>query len=111
MGENLEPVEETPGGTKVVVINNFDALADLESIAASQGVTEADLQGEMLIVDDAGKTFTWDTFTPDAKFPIKIQFNRKRQQRRGPRAVAGTAQESDCLDLCLAGGRHQQGTL
>lgn len=78
--ENLEPAEEIPGETKVVVIDNFDALAEFESIAVSQGVTEADFQGEMCIVDAVGNSFTWETFTPDAKFPIKLQFTRNGKQ-------------------------------
>merc|ERR1712050_464903 len=83
-----EPVLEVPSGvakeayeeevsvkkTGVVVIDEFDDLANLETIAATQGLTEADLQGNMTIIDASGNRFTWETFSPAAKFPIKLDF-------------------------------------
>jgi len=79
---------ERAGGPKVVVISTFDDLADFEDIAATQGLTEEDLEGQMTILDASGKSFTWETFSPAAKFPIKMQFASE----------ADTQQSTDAAD-------------
>eukprot|EP00928_Gymnodinium_smaydae_P067431 TRINITY_DN503_c0_g1_i1.p1 TRINITY_DN503_c0_g1~~TRINITY_DN503_c0_g1_i1.p1 ORF type:complete len:203 (+),score=46.03 TRINITY_DN503_c0_g1_i1:84-692(+) len=78
--------EAAPKECKVVVVNAFDDLANFESLAAAQGVTEAEFMGDMTIIDASGKTYTWDTFSPAAEFPIKLQFTKTKQQRKEERS-------------------------
>eukprot|EP00927_Polykrikos_kofoidii_P068423 TRINITY_DN6379_c0_g1_i1.p1 TRINITY_DN6379_c0_g1~~TRINITY_DN6379_c0_g1_i1.p1 ORF type:complete len:408 (-),score=92.34 TRINITY_DN6379_c0_g1_i1:487-1710(-) len=84
VAKETQKEESSAQRTCVVLIDTFDHLADFETIAASQGISEADLEGDMTIIDAAGKSFTWETFTPVAKFPIKMEFttrDRKQEKR------------------------------
>eukprot|EP00931_Biecheleriopsis_adriatica_P070835 TRINITY_DN44652_c0_g1_i1.p1 TRINITY_DN44652_c0_g1~~TRINITY_DN44652_c0_g1_i1.p1 ORF type:complete len:185 (+),score=60.81 TRINITY_DN44652_c0_g1_i1:48-602(+) len=92
--KDAEPVSEAKNA-KVVVIDEFDQLADFFNIALAQGLTETDLEGKMTITDASGSSFTWDTFSPAAKFPIKMEFATAKQEfAQGDRAAAGAEKRS-----------------
>eukprot|EP00930_Biecheleria_cincta_P004659 TRINITY_DN105580_c0_g1_i1.p1 TRINITY_DN105580_c0_g1~~TRINITY_DN105580_c0_g1_i1.p1 ORF type:complete len:431 (-),score=67.37 TRINITY_DN105580_c0_g1_i1:10-1302(-) len=87
-GQSREPSSQI---VRTIVIDTFDDLANFETIAASQGLSEADLQGDMTILDAGGGRFTWDTFTPTAKFPIRMEFSTRISAETTKKPVATKA--------------------